>query len=78
VRTSCRSLGPFPKLNPEFVVRADPDLIMVGERNVDGMAQRPGWQRHARGARAARVRVPAAESDVPWCAPARAWPRPRA
>lgn len=37
------SLGPFPKLNPEYVVRANPDLIMVGERNHTGMAQRPGW-----------------------------------
>ena len=37
------SLGPFPKLNPEYIVRADPDLIMVGERSVDGMMQRPGW-----------------------------------
>lgn len=38
-------LGPFPKLNPEFVVRANPDLIMVGQRNVQGMTERPGWQR---------------------------------
>jgi iron complex transport system substrate-binding protein len=37
------SLGPFPKLNPEYVVRANPDLIMVGERNHTGMEQRPGW-----------------------------------
>ena len=37
------ALGPFPKLNPEFVVRANPDLIMVGDRNSIGMAQRPGW-----------------------------------
>jgi iron complex transport system substrate-binding protein len=37
------SLGLFPRLNPEFIVRADPDLIMVGQRSVDGMAQRPGW-----------------------------------
>ncbi len=36
-------LGPFPKINPEFVVRADPDLIMVGDANFAGMAQRPGW-----------------------------------
>jgi len=35
--------GPFPKLNPEFIVRADPDLIMVGQRSVDGLLQRPGW-----------------------------------
>ena len=37
------SLGPFPKINPEFVVRADPDLIMVGARSADGLAARPGW-----------------------------------
>ena len=37
------SLGPFPKLNPEYIVRADPDLIMIGQRSVDGMAQSPGW-----------------------------------
>ena len=37
------ALGPFPKLNPEFVVRANPDLIMVGDRSSIGMAQRPGW-----------------------------------
>ncbi len=37
------SLGPFPKLNPEFVVRANPDLIMVGDYNYIGMEQRPGW-----------------------------------
>ena len=37
------ALGPFPKLNPEFVVRANPDVIMVGQRSADGLAQRPGW-----------------------------------
>lgn len=37
------SLGPFPKLNPEFVVRANPDVIMVSERNQPGMPLRPGW-----------------------------------
>jgi iron complex transport system substrate-binding protein len=36
-------LGPFPKLNPEFIVRADPDLIMIGQRSLDNLAQRPGW-----------------------------------
>jgi iron complex transport system substrate-binding protein len=25
------------------VVRANPDLIMVGDQNFGGMAQRPGW-----------------------------------
>jgi len=37
-------LGPFPKLNPEFVVRANPDVIMVGARNFAGMTDRPGWK----------------------------------
>jgi iron complex transport system substrate-binding protein len=36
-------LGPFPKLNPEYVVRANPDVIMVGDRNYAGLEGRPGW-----------------------------------
>lgn len=38
-----RSLGPFPKLNPEFIVRARPDIIMATDRQVQSMASRPGW-----------------------------------
>lgn len=57
-------LGPFPKLNPEYVVRADPDVIMVGDRNYAGMDGRPGWS----GMRAIRERrvcvFGAAQSDV--------------
>lgn len=37
------ALGPFPRINPEYVVRADPDLIMVSERNGQELGQRPGW-----------------------------------
>jgi iron complex transport system substrate-binding protein len=37
------ALGPFPKLNPEFIVRANPDIIVLGERSAEGLAQRPGW-----------------------------------
>ena len=37
-------LGPFPKLNPEFVVTARPELIIVSAREVAGLQQRPGWQ----------------------------------
>ena len=37
------ALGPFPKLNPEFVVRAQPDLVLASERNLAEMAKRPGW-----------------------------------
>jgi len=36
-------LGPFPRINPEFVVRANPDLIMVGNRGMQAMASYPGW-----------------------------------
>ena len=37
------ALGPFPRLNPEFVVRANPDLIMVGSRSMQEMLSYPGW-----------------------------------
>jgi len=37
------NLGPFPKINPEFVVKANPALIMIGARNAAGLAERPGW-----------------------------------
>ena len=37
------SLGPFPKINPEFVVRTQPDVIMAGDSSRASMAQRPGW-----------------------------------
>lgn len=37
-------LGPFPKINPEYVLRADPDLIMAGERSSSELGKRPGWR----------------------------------
>ena len=37
-------LGPFPKLNPEYVVRARPDIVMASQRAVESMSSRPGWQ----------------------------------
>jgi iron complex transport system substrate-binding protein len=36
-------LGPFPRLNPEFVLRAQPDIVMATRRAVDDMPHRPGW-----------------------------------
>ena len=36
-------LGPFPKLNPEFVVRAQPDVVMAVKASVADMPKRPGW-----------------------------------
>lgn len=57
-------LGPFPKINPEFIVRADPDLILVGQRNAHGFEQRPGWA-GLRALREDRICVfNEAESDV--------------
>jgi len=37
------ALGPFPKLNGEFVVRARPDVIMGLRRELATLAERPGW-----------------------------------
>lgn len=38
-------LGPFPKLNPEYVVRSNPDIIFTSPADASGLAQRPGWDR---------------------------------
>ncbi len=39
------SMGPFPKLNPEFIVQADPDVILISEHGAMNLNQRPGWGR---------------------------------
>ncbi len=39
------ALGPYPKLNPEFVVRADPALMLLSRNAADDPARRPGWSR---------------------------------
>jgi iron complex transport system substrate-binding protein len=58
------SLGPFPKINPEFVVRAQPDIIMVGDSNFADMTARPGWQ-NMRAMRTQRVcHFKSEESDM--------------
>ena len=36
-------LGPFPRINPEYVVRHDPDVIIVTEEELPRFAERPGW-----------------------------------
>ena len=37
-------LGPFPRINPEYVVKADPDILMAGERSwKTGVPEYPGW-----------------------------------
>jgi iron complex transport system substrate-binding protein len=37
------ALGPFPKLNPEFVVRARPDIVMGLQAEQAALLRRPGW-----------------------------------
>jgi iron complex transport system substrate-binding protein len=39
------SLGPFPRLNPEYVVRANPDVILVSAADASQLVHRPGWDR---------------------------------
>jgi iron complex transport system substrate-binding protein len=38
-----QAMGLFPQVSPEFVVRAQPDIIMVGDSNLSDMQARPGW-----------------------------------
>ncbi|WP_041193152.1 ABC transporter substrate-binding protein [Candidatus Symbiobacter mobilis] len=38
-------LGAFPKLNPEYVLRADPDVLILGYRSLGNLGDRPGWRR---------------------------------
>jgi iron complex transport system substrate-binding protein len=39
------ALGPFPKLDPEFIVRANPALIVTASTSVQALRARPGWHR---------------------------------
>jgi iron complex transport system substrate-binding protein len=57
-------LGPFPKLNPEFVVRAQPDLIMMTEGLAQDLMQRPGWANMTAVAKRRVCAFSAREADV--------------
>ena len=50
------ALGPFPQLNPEFVLAADPDVLIVSSRSSEGLVMYPGWA-SMRAVRAKRVCV---------------------
>ena len=39
------SMGAFPQVNPEFVVKANPQIIFMGERAATDLKSRPGWNR---------------------------------
>ena len=36
-------LGSFPKLNPEYIVEIQPDIIMAVRQDLADMPKRPGW-----------------------------------
>ncbi|MDR2325030.1 MAG: ABC transporter substrate-binding protein [Acidovorax sp.] len=36
-------LGPFPRLSPEFLLRAQPDVILLGNRSMQAATAYPGW-----------------------------------
>ena len=37
------SLGSFPKINPEFVVQAKPEVILLSDSTTVDIQKRPGW-----------------------------------
>ncbi len=38
-------LGPFPRLSPEFLLRAQPDIIMLSDRGQQSASAYPGWNK---------------------------------
>ncbi len=65
------SMGPFPQLNPEFVLRAQPALLVLPRRVADELPRRPGWVR-LQAVAAGRICALAAD---PWNALVRPGPR---
>ena len=65
------TLGPFPQLNPEFVLRAQPDLVMASAEELALMSQRPGWA----GLRALQQRQTCGFARAPFDTLMRAGPR---
>lgn len=65
------ALGPFPQLNPEFVLRAQPALIVATQAAVGEMAARPGWMQ----LKALQQRHTCGLAPAPWDALVRPGPR---
>lgn len=58
-------LGPFPRINPEFVMRADPDVLMAGERSWKSQVpEYPGWAQMRAVKQGSVCRFPPEQSDV--------------
>ena len=57
-------MGAFPQLNPEFVVRANPHLIVLAQSMVTQLSQRPGWSGIAAIKNKRVCAFPSAQADV--------------
>jgi iron complex transport system substrate-binding protein len=57
-------MGAFPQVNPEFVVKSNPQIIFMGERTATDLKNRPGWQRIEAIAQQRICAFPPAQSDI--------------
>jgi iron complex transport system substrate-binding protein len=57
-------LGPYPRINPELVVRADPDLVMVSQQGADRAGAPPRLGAAARAAGGHVCEFDAAQRDI--------------
>lgn len=65
------TLGPFPRLNPEFVLRAQPDIVIAAESALAAMPARAGFG----GLRALRDGRACGIAPEPWDSLVRSGPR---
>jgi iron complex transport system substrate-binding protein len=65
------AMGPFPQLGPEYVLRAQPDVVMAAQTALAAMPQRPGWRQ----LRALQSGASCGFAPAAWDALVRAGPR---
>ena len=65
------AMGPFPQLSPEFVLRAQPEVVMAAAAALAEMPQRPGWRQ----LRALQTGAQCGFAPAPYDALVRAGPR---
>jgi iron complex transport system substrate-binding protein len=58
------AMGAFPQVNPEFVVKTNPQIIFMGERTATDLKSRPGWQRIEAIAQQRICAFPPAQADI--------------
>ncbi len=59
-----KQLHAFPKINPEFVVQQQPDVIILSQRHAAELPQRPGWKQLKALQNNAVCELNASEGDV--------------